>query len=215
MKDWKEFIENEENENYFQDMQEKLQFEFDKYTIYPDKNNIYTAFELTPLNRVKCVIIGQDPYFNPNEAHGLAFSVYNNCKIPPSLRNIYKELESDLGIINTSGDLTKWAEQGVLLLNRVLTVRKGEPNSHKNIGWMEFSKSAIEEVCNLEKPVVFMLWGGEAKKLLPIIDKRHLVLVAPHPSPLSSYRGFFGCKHFSLCNQFLEETGRTPIKWKN
>lgn len=215
MKDWKQFIEIERNKNYFLDLQKTLLKEFGEFTIYPEKKNIYNAFELTPLSKTKCVIIGQDPYFNPGEAHGLAFSVSNSCKIPPSLRNIYKELENDLGIINKSGDLTSWAKQGVLLINRVLTVRKGEPNSHKNIGWMEFTKSAIQEVSLLEKPVVFMLWGGEAKKLLPIIDKRHLVLVAPHPSPLSSYRGFFGCEHFSLCNRFLEKNGRKGIIWEN
>jgi len=213
MREWKQFIKKEHDKEYFKDLSSKLDREFEEFTIYPDKKNIYRAFELTPLMNVKCVIIGQDPYFNPGEAHGLSFSVQNGCRIPPSLRNIYKELNDDLKIIREGGDLTDWAKQGVLLLNRVLTVREGEPNSHKNIGWLEFTKSAVKEVSNRTEPVVFLLWGGEARKLRSLIDSRHLVLEAPHPSPLSSYRGFFGCKHFSKCNTFLKENGLDEIDW--
>lgn len=215
MKDWKQFIEIEQERDYFKELQSKIDFEREEYTVYPEKKDIFSAFELTPLESIKCLIIGQDPYFNPGEAHGLSFSVKNGCKIPPSLRNIYKELESDINKTRDSGDLTGWAKQGVMLLNRVLTVRKGEANSHKSFGWMEFTKAAVETVSALDNPIVFFLWGTEARKLKSIIDNKHLILEAPHPSPLSSYRGFFGSKHFSKCNIFLNEHGREGIKWEN
>lgn len=211
--EWKVFIKKEQESDYFKNLDTSLNKEFDNFTVFPTKGDIYRAFELTDLKDIKCVIIGQDPYFNEGEAHGLAFSVDENIRIPPSLRNIYKELNEDLNIIRTDGDLTDWAKKGVLLLNRVLTVRKGEPNSHKTLGWMEFTKEVIKEVSNQNRPVVFFLWGGEARKLNSLIDRRHLILEAPHPSPLSSYRGFFGCKHFSKCNTFLKENGITEIEW--
>lgn len=213
MIEWSQFIEREQQEAYFKDLNTELNRELMDFTIYPDEKSIFRAFELTPISSIKCVIIGQDPYFNPGEAHGLSFSVQDGCRIPPSLRNIYKELESDLNIKRTTGDLSDWAREGVLLINRVLTVRKGLPNSHKSLGWMEFTRLAVKEVSTLEKPVVFFLWGGEARKLKSIIDGRHLILEAPHPSPLSSYRGFFGCRHFSKCNAFLKQNGIVEINW--
>ncbi len=210
---WKVFIKREQERDYFKNLEAGLDKEFDEFTIFPNKDDIYRAFELTNLKDIKCVIIGQDPYFNEGEAQGLAFSVDNGIKIPPSLRNIYKELKVDLDINRSYGDLSDWAKKGVLLLNRVLTVRKGEPNSHKNLGWMEFTKAVIEKVSNRKSSVVFFLWGAEARKLKSIINKRHFILEAPHPSPLSSYRGFFGCKHFSKCNTFLKDNGIAEIEW--
>ncbi|MGL1890307.1 MAG: uracil-DNA glycosylase [Spirochaetaceae bacterium] len=211
--EWKQFLETEKNTGYYRVLLRKLEKELSEFTIYPKKEDVFRAFELTSFNNIKCVIVGQDPYFNPEEAHGLAFSVKKDNKIPPSLRNIYKELATDININRVHGDLTDWAEQGVFLINRVLTVRKGEPNSHKNIGWMQFTLNTIKKVSESPNPIVFMLWGAGARKLKSVIDKRHLVLEAPHPSPLSSYRGFFGCAHFSKCNSFLEEVKRGSIQW--
>lgn len=210
---WKKFIDMERDCDYFKNLMSYLDLEYENTRIYPPKREIFNALELTPYNSVNCVIIGQDPYFNPGEAHGLAFSVNRGVKIPPSLRNIYKELESDLGVTRDSGDLTSWARSGVLLLNRVLTVIHGRPNSHRSIGWLEFTEKIIVKLSNRERPLVFMLWGAEAGKLSKIIDSRHLILKAPHPSPLSSYRGFFGCRHFSKCNEFLRENGLGEINW--
>ena len=211
--DWNQFIDNESKKEYFVKIMSVLEEERKLYTVYPHKSDIFNSFYLTELNKIKCVIIGQDPYFNKDEAHGFAFSVNNNVKIPPSLKNIYKELYADIGIKRVSGNLTDWAKQGVLLLNRVLTVRAGLPNSHKNIGWMEFTQRAIKLVSSQENPLVFMLWGSEARKLKSIISSHHLILEAPHPSPLSSYRGFFGCKHFSNCNKFLKDNNIDKIIW--
>ncbi len=211
--EWEQFLEKERNCDYFEKLCSFLEIEYEKKVIYPKKIDIYRALELTPLSKIKCVIIGQDPYFNPDEATGLAFSVNEDIKIPPSLKNIYKELNDDLGIIRYNGDLTDWAKEGVFLLNRVLTVEAGKPNSHKKIGWLKFTMEIIKRISKIERPLVFMLWGGEAIKLKRFIDNRHLVLTAPHPSPLSSYRGFFGCKHFSRCNIFLESKGLSGVKW--
>ncbi|QEN05527.1 uracil-DNA glycosylase [Thiospirochaeta perfilievii] len=211
--EWEQFIKNELDEEYFRVLQDKIAKDREIFTIYPKESNIYKAFEITPVDKIKCVIIGQDPYFNPDEAQGLAFSVDSSIKIPPSLRNIYKELLDDLGVSRPDGNLLPWGKQGVFLINRVLTVRAGEPNSHKDYGWLIFTKKVIEYISSLERPIVFMLWGAEARKLKGVIGRRHLILEAPHPSPLSSYRGFFGCKHFSKCNKFLKKNGLKEIDW--
>lgn len=210
---WKQILKKEREQAYYTNIEEFIDREYTEFTTYPPKDLIFNALELTPFDSVKVVIVGQDPYFNPGEAHGLAFSVTKGTKVPPSLRNIFKELHEDLGIESGSGDLTSWAKEGVLLLNRVLTVRKGEPNSHRDIGWMKLTELLIKRISERETPVVFLLWGSEARKLKRIIDKRHLVLEAPHPSPLSAYRGFLGCKHFSKCNEFLIDRGLGGINW--
>ena len=177
-------------------------------------DNIFNALNLVKFEDVKVVILGQDPYHEPGQAHGLSFSVLDGVALPPSLVNIYKEIESDLGIkCEKSGNLTRWAKQGVLLLNTTLTVRKGQANSHSEIGWKIFTHEIIKALSKREKPIVFMLWGSHAQSYAPEIEKQHLVLKAPHPSPLSSYRGFFGCKHFSKANNFLIENHITPIDW--
>lgn len=209
---WKSFIEEEKRASYYSDLMEFIEFEYEKYTVYPEKENIFKALELTPYKDVSCVIIGQDPYFNPGEAQGLAFSVPDSVKRPPSLKNIYKELADDIGVERTTNDLTDWARNGVLLLNRVLTVRKGAPHSHKDSGWLNFTKNLIKYLSERSEPMVFMLWGGEARKLKSIIDKKHYIIESPHPSPLSSYRGFFGSMPFSKCNDFLKKYNK-EINW--
>ena len=185
-------------------------------TIYPKKSEYFAAFNLTPFDQVKVVLLGQDPYHGPDQAHGLCFSVQPGVRTPPSLKNIYKELVTDLDVHNSEhGYLKSWAEQGVLLLNSVLTVEKGEAASHKNKGWETFTDRVIEAVNKGERPVVFILWGNYAQKKGAFIDrKRHLVLEGPHPSPLSAHRGFFGCKHFSKANEFLVENQQAPIDWQ-
>lgn len=212
---WTQLLKNEEEKPYFQNLMAFIKDEYSNNRVFPPENLIFNALELTAYKDIRAVIVGQDPYFNPGEAHGLAFSVQKECKIPPSLRNIYKEIEEDLGIEPGLGDLTTWAEQGVLLINRVLTVREGEPNSHKDSGWMVFTEEIIKLISKRDKPVVFFLWGSEAKKLKKIIDERHLVLESAHPSPLSAYRGFLGSKQFSRCNTFLEENGLGGIDWRS
>lgn len=184
-------------------------------TIFPPTDNIFTAFNLTPLDAVKVVILGQDPYHGRGQAMGLSFSVPDGVKIPPSLRNMLKEIETDIGkSVLTSGDLTSWARQGVLLLNSVLTVEEGNANAHAGLGWERFTDAAIGAVSTVNSGAVFMLWGGAAKKKASLIDARqHHILTAPHPSPLSSYRGFFGCRHFSAANAHLLAAGKTPINW--
>ena len=183
--------------------------------IYPPAQDIFNAFHLTPLSEVKVVILGQDPYHEPGQAHGLCFSVQKGVDIPPSLQNIYKELHDDIGFeIPSHGCLTPWAEQGVLLLNAVLTVRAHAAASHQNKGWEEFTDAVIRAVNEVDRPVVFLLWGGFARgKRSMLNNPKHLVLEAPHPSPLSAYRGFFGCRHFSQANAFLEEHGVRPVDW--
>lgn len=208
-------LKSEEDKPYFQKLMEFVSEEYRNNQVYPPEHLIFNALELTAYNNIKAVIVGQDPYFNPGEAHGLAFSVLEGCKIPPSLRNIYRELEDDLGIQPGSGDLTKWAEQGVLLINRVLTVRGGLPNSHRDSGWLVFTEEIIRKISDRESPVVFFLWGAEARKLKKFIPERHLVLESAHPSPLSAYRGFLGSRPFSHCNRFLEERGLGGIDWRN
>lgn len=185
-------------------------------TIYPAKSEYFSAFNLTPLNQVKVVILGQDPYHGPHQAHGLCFSVRPGVKTPPSLINIYKELKDDLGIENQGhGFLESWARQGVLLLNSVMTVERGQAASHRNKGWETFTDRVVEVLNERKKPLVFILWGSYAQKKASFVDRnKHLVLEGPHPSPLSAHRGFFGCKHFSKANDFLMANEQAPIDWE-
>ena len=213
-KNWANILKSEFEKPYFKKIQEYLESEYQKYDIYPSMDNIFAALNLVKFEDVKVVILGQDPYHEPGQAHGLSFSFFVGVALPPSLVNIYKEIESDLGIkCEKSGNLTRWAKQGVLLLNTTLTVRKGQANSHSEIGWKIFTHEIIKALSKREKPIVFMLWGSHAQSFAPEIEKQHLVLKAPHPSPLSSYRGFFGCKHFSKANNFLIENHIAPIDW--
>lgn len=202
---WNEFIEAEKKLPYFVELMKKIDQEYEKYVVYPEKNDIFKAFDLTNISDVKVVLLGQDPYHEPNQAMGLSFSVYKNNKVPKSLINIYKELNSDLGIkIPNHGDLTSWAEEGVLLLNTILTVREHQALSHENIGWETFTNHVIEFLNTLDQPIVFMLWGAfAAKKKILLNNPKHLVITSAHPSPLSAYRGFFGSKPFSKINDFL------------
>lgn len=213
---WKEPLENEFESEYFQNIKKTLIAEKKQYTIYPPGKEIFNAFNYTPFNKVKVVIIGQDPYHGPNQAHGLCFSVNKGIKHPPSLENIFKELENDLSIpYPKSGNLEHWAQQGVLLLNATLTVRKGEANSHQNIGWQKFTDAVINSLSKQKEGIVFLLWGGFAKKKGAKIDaNKHHILTSGHPSPLSANKGhWFGNKHFSKTNQLLESMGKTPIDW--
>lgn len=213
--EWDELLKGEFEKPYYLQLRQFLKSEYSTYTIYPDMYDIFNALKLTPYNDVKAVILGQDPYHEPNQAHGLAFSVKDGVKLPPSLINIYKELNTDLGLpIPEKGDLTKWAKEGVLLLNTALTVRRGNANSHRGMGWEIFTDSIIKAMNEREKPVVFILWGANARtKTALITNPNHKILTCAHPSPLSAYNGFFGCKHFSKCNDFLKEKGITPIDW--
>lgn len=214
-KSWYELLKDEFNKDYFKKLQEFLKDEYSTREIYPSEQNIFNALNHVPLDKIKVVIIGQDPYHEPGQAQGLSFSVPENVDIPPSLVNIMKEIEDDLHITcYKNGNLERWANQGVLLLNTVLTVRRGMANSHKDKGWEILTRKIIEIVGQREKPAVFMLWGSYAQSFAPLIAKQHLVLKAPHPSPLSAYRGFFGCKHFSKCNEFLIKNGESPIDWR-
>ena len=212
---WDNLLKDEIKKEYFVKILKFLDNEYKSKTIYPTKEDIYNALKYTPYNNVKVVILGQDPYHGPNQAHGLSFSVDKDIKLPPSLKNIYKELNNDLGIeIKDSGNLTSWAKQGVLLLNTVLTVEQGKPNSHKKIGWTIFTDKIIELLNERKEPIVFLLWGNNAieKKKL-ITNDNHLVLTSPHPSPFSAYNGFFGCNHFSKTNEFLKNNNMSIIKW--
>ena len=211
---WQDFIEEEKKKDYFNSLMDKVNKEYEENICYPSYDNIFNAFKMTPLNNVKVVILGQDPYHEPNQAHGLAFSVLCS-KLPPSLVNIYKEMESDLGIkINQDGNLDYLAKQGVLLLNTVLTVRKGEAFSHKDFGWQIFTDNVIKLLNGLEQPIVFILWGAPSiKKEKLLTNPNHLIIKSAHPSPLSSYRGFFGSKPFSRTNTFLNSKGIASIKW--
>lgn len=217
MKDnWDSFIKNEEEKSYFKQLFSFLDREYGEHTCYPPREDIFTAFDLTPKERVKCVIIGQDPYHDEDQAHGLAFSVKPGVKIPPSLMNIYKELGNEFGYpIPDNGYLKKWAQQGVLMLNAVLTVRAHEAASHKGKGWELFTDEVIAEINKIDRPVVFMLWGSFAISKKKMLDNpKHLILEAAHPSPLSAYRGFFGCGHFKKCNEFLKSNGIEEIDWQ-
>ena len=214
-KNWYELLKNEFDKPYFKSLQTFLDNEYASNTVYPAMENIFNALNFVPFESVKVVIIGQDPYHEPGQAQGLSFSVPEDIEIPPSLVNIMKEIEDDLGIKPIqSGDLTRWAKQGVLLLNTTLTVRRGQANSHRGHGWEEFTSQIIRLLGQREKPLVFMLWGSNAAAFSSLIGPQHLVLKAPHPSPLSAYRGFFGCKHFSKCNEFLIKHNSTPINWE-
>ena len=214
-KSWRNLLKEEFEKPYFKALQEFLEKEYNSYTIYPTMENIFNALNATKYEDVKVVIIGQDPYHEPNQAHGLAFSVQDGVQLPPSLVNIYKEIESDLGVkCHQTGNLLRWAKQGVLLLNTSLTVRKGQANSHRGKGWEIYTDKIIELLSNRTDPIVFLLWGSNAQAFAPKIAKHHLVLKAPHPSPLSSYRGFFGCKHFSKTNDFLKSQNKEPINWQ-
>lgn len=212
---WKELIEIESKKQYHQELIEFIDEEYSTKEIYPNRENLYKALESTPLNQVKIVILGQDPYHGEGQAHGLSFSVNKGVKLPPSLRNIYKELEEDLGIVAPlEGCLDAWAKEGVLLLNAVLTVRKGEANSHRNKGWEIFTDEIIRIVNRECKNVVFILWGAPAQKKKSLLDtNKHLILEAPHPSPLSSYRGFFGSKPFTKSNEYLKSCGIGEVDW--
>ena len=214
--DWKELLEDEFSKDYYQTLKQFLIEVYKTKKIYPDKYDIFNALHFTPYKDIKVVILGQDPYHGPGQAHGLSFSVNPGVKTPPSLLNIYKELNSDLGCyIPNNGYLKKWADQGVLLLNTSLTVRAGEANSHKNIGWQVFTDKIISLVNEKDDPVVFLLWGNNAiKKKELITNKRHLILTSVHPSPLSASRGFFGSKPFSKINNFLISVNKDPIDWQ-
>ena len=214
--EWDEKLKDEFEKDYYKKIREFLKYEYSHYTVYPKMENIFSALKLCDYDDIKVVIIGQDPYHEEGQAHGLSFSVQPGIEIPPSLLNIYKELQSDLGCyIPNNGFLEKWAKQGVLLLNNVLTVRAHMANSHKDCGWETFTDRIIEELNKRETPVVFLMWGSCAKKKeLLITNPIHKILKAPHPSPLSAYRGFFGCKHFSTTNNILMENGELPIDWQ-
>ena len=215
-KNWLEILNEEFSKPYFKDIQTFLQNEYQSHTIYPAMENIFNALNYCKYSDVKVVIIGQDPYHEPNQAMGLSFAVPEGIILPPSLKNIFKEIQSDLNITPTpSGDLRRWATQGVLLLNSVLTVRRSAANSHKGKGWEKFTTAVIEKVNQKTTPVAFLLWGNNAKAFAPIITNPiHKIFYAPHPSPLSAHAGFFGCKHFSRCNQFLKQNGLSEIDWK-
>ena len=214
--DWLGALKDEFKKDYYKQLFEKVNEEYRTRLIFPPANDIFNAFHLTPLKDVKVVILGQDPYHGNNQAHGLCFSVKPEVEIPPSLVNIYKELHDDLGCtIPDHGYLVKWAKQGVLMLNTVLTVRAHQANSHRGIGWEEFTDAAIRVLNTQDRPIVFILWGRPAQmKKAMLNNPKHLILEAPHPSPLSSYRGFFGSRPFSKTNQFLEANGVEPIDWQ-
>ncbi|MBQ7248374.1 MAG: uracil-DNA glycosylase [Lachnospiraceae bacterium] len=214
--DWLTPLRAEFSKPYYRQLYERMNYEYSHNTVFPPASSVYRAFELTPLSKVKVVILGQDPYHNFDQAMGLSFSVPAGVQIPPSLENIYKEISDELGCyIPDNGDLTKWASQGVLLLNTVLTVRAHAPQSHANLGWEQFTDAAIRAVNALDRPVVFLLWGAPAgRKAELLTNPGHLVLKAPHPSPLSAYRGFFGCGHFKKTNDYLVRCGLEPIDWQ-
>lgn len=214
--EWDEIMAGEFDLPYYKQLRGFLKQEYFTKEIYPDMNNIFNAMKHASYSDIKAVILGQDPYHEPGQAHGLCFSVQKGCPIPPSLQNIYKELNADLGIPPAPhGELYKWADNGVLLLNTVLTVRRGQANSHKGKGWEIFTDDVIKKLNEREKPMVFLLWGANARsKKQFITNPNHLVLEAAHPSPLSAYNGFFGCRHFSKCNAFLEAHGIEPVDWR-
>ena len=214
--EWLPAIGAEFSKDYYKQLGKFVNWEYQQHTVYPPKDEIFSAFRLTPLSKVKVVILGQDPYHEPNQAHGLCFSVRPGTEIPPSLVNIYKELQDDLGCyIPNNGYLVKWAGQGVLLLNTLLTVRAHQAFSHKGVGWERFTDAVIEALDREGRPIVFLLWGSPAQRKAEMLhNPNHLILKAPHPSPLSAYRGFFGCRHFSTANRFLQEHGETPIDWQ-
>ena len=214
--DWLDALKGEFKKPYYRQLFETVKKEYAAHPVFPPSEDIFNAFHLTPLKDVKVVILGQDPYHNVGQAHGLCFSVRKGVPVPPSLVNIYQELHDDLGCrIPDHGYLVKWAQQGVLMLNTVLTVRAHQANSHRGIGWEEFTDAAIRAVDAQDRPIVFILWGAPAQRKKGMLhNPRHLVLEAPHPSPLSAYRGFFGSRPFSRANAFLEANGVSPIDWQ-
>lgn len=213
--DWDELLAEEFSKPYYQRLRAILAREYQTQTIYPDMHDIYNALCCTPYAQVKAVILGQDPYHGPGQAHGLCFSVKQGVEPPPSLQNIFKEIQAELGIAPPNhGDLTYWAKQGVLLLNTSLTVRAGQANSHRGLGWEILTDRIISLLNQREQPMVFLLWGANARqKKELIVNPAHLVLTCAHPSPLSAYNGFFGCGHFKTCNEFLTSRGLIPIDW--
>lgn len=215
-KSWSNVLNDEFEKPYFAKLAEFVDNEYSTKTVYPPKELIFNAFELTPFDKVKAVILGQDPYHTPGAAMGLCFSVPKSEKIPPSLVNIYKAIQNDTGIEPPNhGCLKSWAENGVLLLNTVMTVEEGKANSHKSKGWEKFTDAVIKKLNELDRPLVFMLWGAPAQKKEKLLDNpKHLILKSVHPSPLSAYRGFYDCGHFSAANKYLEQNGIEPINWK-
>lgn len=214
--EWDEILKDEFNSEYYQELRKFLAYEYQHYTIYPNMYDIFNALKTTSYSDVKVVILGQDPYHGPNQAHGMCFSVKKGVDPPPSLKNIFKELHEDCGcLIPTHGELTQWAKQGVLLLNTVLTVRAGQANSHAFHGWEKLTDQIIRKLNERETPIVFLLWGRNAQNKIPLItNPQHLILKCAHPSPLSAYHGFFGCHHFSKTNQFLQEHHLPIIDWQ-
>lgn len=216
MPTWEKILKSEFEKDYFKHLKSFVDQEYEKYTCFPPKKEIMAAFRLTPLENLKVVIIGQDPYHGPNQAHGLCFSVREGTPFPPSLINIFREIHEDLQCpIPTSGDLTRWAEQGIFLLNATLTVRAHEAGSHQRKGWETFTDAVIKTISEQKEGVIFLLWGGFAKQKIKLIDsEKHLILTSGHPSPLSANRGYwFGNKHFSKTNELLAKMGKAPIKW--
>lgn len=212
---WDNILKDDFASESYQALRRFLADEYAHHTVYPDMHNIFNALKATDFKDVKVVIIGQDPYHNPGQAHGMCFSVLPGTDTPPSLVNIFKEMKSDLGIVNTNPYLVKWAEQGVLMLNAVLTVRAGQANSHKGKGWERVTDSIIAHLNNSATPIVYLLWGANARSKKSLItNEKHLILECAHPSPLSAYNGFFGCKHFSKCNEYLTKHGLEPIDWR-
>ena len=216
LNDWDEILADEFEKPYYKELRAFLKAEYSTRRIYPDMNDIFNSLKCSSFKDTRVVIIGQDPYHGAGQAHGMCFSVKRGVEPPPSLKNIFKELESDVGFrIPDHGELTAWAEQGVLMLNAVLTVREGAANSHKGMGWEQFTDRVIAELDKKETPVIFLLWGANARKKAEIIKNPiHKKLITVHPSPLSAYNGFFGCRHFSKCNELLIESGQEPINWQ-
>ena len=214
--DWLEAVGGEFHKPYYKELYEFVKEEYNTKTVYPPADDIFNALHLTPLKDVKVLVLGQDPYHNVNQAHGLSFSVLPGQKVPPSLQNIYQELHDDLGCyIPNHGYLEKWAKQGVLMLNTVLTVQAHKPNSHQGKGWEKFTDAIIEAVNTQDRPIVYLLWGRPAQRKVPMLNNpKHLILKAPHPSPYSADRGFFGCRHFSQANEFLRANGAEPVDWQ-
>ncbi len=214
--DWDSILADEFEKPYYLELREFLKKEYSTRRIYPNMNDIFNALKASSFEKTRVVIIGQDPYHGAGQAHGLCFSVKRPVEPPPSLKNMFRELESDVGFkIPDHGELTRWAEQGVLMLNAVLTVREGNANSHKGMGWEKFTDRVISELNRKQTPVAFLLWGANARKKAEVITNPiHKKLITVHPSPLSAYNGFFGCRHFSKCNELLIESGQKPIDWQ-
>lgn len=210
---WNQIINNEKEKDYYKSLDSFLKDEYKHKTIYPKEEDIFRAFDLCPYDDVRVVIIGQDPYHGPNQANGLSFSVFEDTPLPPSLRNMLKELEDDLGITKESGDLSGWAKQGVLMLNKVLTVEEKKAASHSKSGWNTFTDNIIKSLNNHPKTIIYLLWGNHARKLKDIIDEKHIIIEGVHPSPLSSYRGFFGSKPYSKINEALTSISEPEIDW--